>query len=1520
MFKFTSSSVLLLAGLVSAQNVIDVQVGSTSNAQGGIFQFIPNNIQASKDDVVRFTFSGAPGNHSVTQSSLAKPCDNLANGFDSGWVLIPNADAINPAPEWNLTITDDTKPLWFYCKQAQPAPHCGAGMVGAINANATAMTTFQNNAKGNTNPGEAVGALVGQGAFASALPGPFNNGATIFGAPDPSVGIPETTPSSASSLSHSQSSHDAGGTVFPSGPSSGSDSGSAPGPTESSSSNGGLPPNNSPNVGAIAGGVVGGVIFCAMLVLIWWMRRRYRRKNGEMREYQRPNSRAPEPFTLSGPVEGRLTEKGNYQRSGAREFQNEQSSASSSPRSSSTEGQPRPPNVPSNQKLSELQAEMREMQAKIERMNREMSRYLIPPAYASQRPLAKTSFFVQSSLTTLRNEKEKTRQVTGGCAATVAVTLMSVSSYRRKLRGWLSYAFASEVFVIVSLTLFLPICLEQFARDNGYLLPDKTTSCIDPSIATNQDDVRCVVKIGWVWIDTASFSLYVYSFSVFLQALTVISVGGIADHPSRRKRLLLSFAFSGALSATLFLLLPSDSVIWWISAFLAAIANVGFGTSVVAMNSYLPGLAREAPEVTDAREELERAVREETEAEVEAGDDETICAPEEGQDQDQQPLLSTSHPHPHSQDIPRSQKVQTLRTAYTTLLSQTTSRISSQGIALGYGSGILLLALALVPVTLMGGSTTSLRLAIGLSGIWWALFTIPAGWWLPGGEDSPKSAVTGTLEADEGGWTVPDVHERSVARSNVQEIAAAWKRLGGMLKWSEIKKLRNTFKYLGAWFLLSDGFSSITSTAMLFGKTSLHMSPSGLILIGILVPLSAIGGSLVWPKVQKRWKMTNQYVLLTLLVLASLVPLYGCLGFLFEGSGVKFGGLTTQGEMYVLGVYFGFVYGAFQGYARAFYAELLPPGEEARWMQTARRARGSPRPLRYPASVPASFQFRVFTFSPLHKHDVMEMSIFIPYFSETPSPDRFADQLFSTVLILHRPTLRRPHIGPYREHPLLVFLPRWDANAQGHGHGLPLPPGPKKLPLIGNLLDMPRTFEWERYDEMCRVLGTDILHLNVAGTSIVVMNSAEAVEDLLDKHSVIHSNRPRLVMVNELMGWNYSFALIDYGDEWRAQRKLFQQEFTPVASERYQPVQTQVSHQFLKKLLDDPENFVLHIRHLAASTILGIAYGLDVQPVNDPYVEAAENALESLGLGIAPGAFLVETIPALKYVPEWVPGAGFKRKAREWAKYSKIMREMPFNAAKEKIENGTAKPSFTSYSLESLESMKDGLGKKEKERLVQSTAATMYTGATDSTVSVISTFFLAMLANPEAQRIAQEQIDSVIPAGELPKFSDMDRLPYVSAIVKECLRWKNVTPLGIPHASVAEDVYRGYRIPKGSIMIPNIWGILHDEKTYPEPHSFKPERFIGKDGKINPTVKDPDSALFGFGRRICPGRHMGYSSIWIAVASLLATFRFEKPLDANGNVIEPTYEYISSLACVPAPFKVAIRPRNKQAEETIRAH
>jgi hypothetical protein len=125
------------------------------------------------------------------------------------------------------------------------------------------------------------------------------------------------------------------------------------------------------------------------------------------------------------------------------------------------------------------------------------------------------------------------------------------------------------------------------------------------------------------------------------------------------------------------------------------------------------------------------------------------------------------------------------------------------------------------------------------------------------------------------------------------------------------------------------GFTTLTSTALLFAKTTLHMPPSSLVLVGVLTPSAGILGALLWPILQRRLGLTSLRVLIVLIIAASVIPLYGVIG-LFAPHGARWG-LRVPAEMFVLAVYFGGLYGAFQSYARALYAEIIPPGEEARW-------------------------------------------------------------------------------------------------------------------------------------------------------------------------------------------------------------------------------------------------------------------------------------------------------------------------------------------------------------------------------------------------------------------------------------------------------------------------------------------------------------------------------------------------------------------------------------------------------------
>ncbi|KAJ7269214.1 cytochrome P450 [Mycena rebaudengoi] len=156
-------------------------------------------------------------------------------------------------------------------------------------------------------------------------------------------------------------------------------------------------------------------------------------------------------------------------------------------------------------------------------------------------------------------------------------------------------------------------------------------------------------------------------------------------------------------------------------------------------------------------------------------------------------------------------------------------------------------------------------------------------------------------------------------------------------------------------------------------------------------------------------------------------------------------------------------------------------------------------------------------------------------------------------------------------------------------------------------------------------------------------------------------------------------------------------------------------------------------------------------------------------------AYLVDMIPTLKYVPALFIGAGFKRHARESKKLTVKIVELPFQAAKRLFVDGAAPPSYVHDKLGEIDENQD---QEHQEKVIQDTAGIMYVGGFDTTTAALGTFILAMLANPDVQKRAQEETDAVVREGYLPSFDDEESLPYVSAIVKEILRWKPVGPIG----------------------------------------------------------------------------------------------------------------------------------------------
>lgn len=254
-------------------------------------------------------------------------------------------------------------------------------------------------------------------------------------------------------------------------------------------------------------------------------------------------------------------------------------------------------------------------------------------------------------------------------------------------------------------------------------------------------------------------------------------------------------------------------------------------------------------------------------------------------------------------------------------------------------------------------------------------------------------------------------------------------------------------------------------------------------------------------------------------------------------------------------------------------------------------------------------------------------------------------------------------------------------------------------------------------------------------------------------------------------------------------------------------------------------------------------------------------------------------------------------------------REAPYAQVKKDIESGIAQPSLVSKVLEAIsqqssdEKMEDVI----TERDLKGAGAVMFFAAHDTTFSSTMVFIFNMVHHPEVQKKARAEIDAVVGKSRLPTFDDRPNLPYINRILQEILRWHPAAPLGVTHVSTKDDVYEGMFIPKGAYIVANSHAMTHDETIYHDPYIFDPDRYLpveeGGAGEPLPVGQ------WGFGRRICPGRHLATNSLWIMVATMLATLDISKAKDEDGHEITPPPEMSTGVVSRPKPFPCVMKPR-----------
>lgn len=392
-----------------------------------------------------------------------------------------------------------------------------------------------------------------------------------------------------------------------------------------------------------------------------------------------------------------------------------------------------------------------------------------------------------------------------------------------------------------------------------------------------------------------------------------------------------------------------------------------------------------------------------------------------------------------------------------------------------------------------------------------------------------------------------------------------------------------------------------------------------------------------------------------------------------------------------------------------------------------------------------------------------------------------------------------------------------------------LPPGPKGLPLIGNLHEIPQSHPWLTHTEMHKKYGP-IFSMQFGLQTVIFLGTYEVARELLEKRSNIYSSRPRSVMVGECISQGNRSLILPYGEQWRGYRRLQGSFLSPRMSNTYRELQDLESKQLVSEFLDTDDFFTRYHRY-SSSLTFALAYGKRMPTGEEEEVKGVMKIMDNLNTAFITN-WIVDSLPFLNELPGFL---------KPWKKTADFLGDEERDFFQQIRNGASSRPGYNWC--------KDILTMKEHRALTDMqlsyVVGNTYEAGADTTTMTLQVFTLAAVLHPEKVKILQQEIDGIVGRERMPEFEDTEKMPYLLAFVKEVHRWRPVLPGGVPHAVTAEDEYMGYRIPKGATIVPGHWAISMDEQLYPNPDEFRPERFLE-----NP---DLPYSQFGFGRRKCIG-------------------------------------------------------------------
>ncbi|XP_078503726.1 cytochrome P450 2K1-like [Lissotriton helveticus] len=458
------------------------------------------------------------------------------------------------------------------------------------------------------------------------------------------------------------------------------------------------------------------------------------------------------------------------------------------------------------------------------------------------------------------------------------------------------------------------------------------------------------------------------------------------------------------------------------------------------------------------------------------------------------------------------------------------------------------------------------------------------------------------------------------------------------------------------------------------------------------------------------------------------------------------------------------------------------------------------------------------------------------------------------------------------------------------------PPGPKPLPLIGNLLLIDLKRPQKTFVELSKKYGS-VFSVQMGMKKMVILSGYETVKDALVNHAHEFGERAQVQIFEDI---NNGVGLpFGHGESWRVMRRFTLSTLRDFGMGK-KTIEDRIIEEskFLVKYFQaqagKPFDITVIMNSAVTNIITSIVLGHRFEYDHPTLLKLTGLVNENLRLIGTPMVNLYNLCPALGFLP-----GNHKTIYRNIKDIHSFLRTTFMNSRNEL--NSDDKRNFIDAFLLKEQEEKKNQNSYFHELNLLSVVTSLFTAGADTTSSTLRWGLLLMMKCPDIQRKVQDEIEGVIGSGQ-PNMGHRKLMPYTDAVIHEVQRFANILPLSLPRETTVDIDFKGYFIPKGTHVIPLLSSVLYDKSQFEKPDEFNPQHFLDSEGKF---LNKEALMNFGAGRRLCIGENLAKMELFIFFTSLMQSFSFRLPPGVTHIDLTPAIGFTTP----PSPYEICAMNR-----------